>query len=389
MSINSLHDLKVRDHELDGLLMMRSLLRHGLDVSLYPRQVLISNDGDDEFSWVHGVPSGSRLGSVTFAQDKRIRRALMQRSEVPVTPGRTFRMGQGSSAPRRYAKKIGFPVVVKPAVGDNIIEAFTDLKDPEDLEQALDYLRTPTTERAGFLRSAYGLTELREPGEENGRIVVPPGYLYIVEKQLEGALVRFLVVDGEIRSVIKAKGTPADGFLSGGVDITGKTHEELKDLAKKAAASVSGLSVAAVDIVVEDPSSSLEKQEATVTDFTERPGLWVQERVDKALAHRLSDEMLEIYLKEHGQTIAEPQDSITVEFEAHAVPEPKVAGESLTQAAQDAGIEITITDIDNVQGIVYSKMRGDATEIAKLAQNLLDGLIDEHRVMLAEIRHTK
>lgn len=369
---------------LDGILTLRALLRHGLEVSVYPRQVVVAaRDGGAELSFVHGLPGTSGLAPVTYAQDKRMRRALLERAGVPVPKGATFTMGRGVRGSHRFANRIGFPVVVKPAVGDNVIETFTGITDADSLDVALDHLRTPPNDRPGFSRAAYGLTELREPGEENGRIVVPSSYTFIVERELPGAYLRFLLIAGEVRSVISCVGNPGDGSLTGGIEIAHKVHPGFSEIARRAAGVIDGLGVVAVDIVAPNPYDQPNGQEFGVVELSERPGLWVQATVDPARAAQLAEEILVSYGNSCGVTLADPRDEVTVGLEAHAIPDVVEGAAAIEAAATRAGLQVRITDSDRVAGVVHAELSGGIGPIAELTDALLDGQIDDQRVMLA------
>src|SRR5690625_1231069 len=145
----------------DGYEVHAAALRRGMNVVLYPRQVLVASDqSGEELAFVHGVPETSSLGPVTYAQDKRMRRALLERAGLPVPRGTTFSVGRGVAGAKKFAERIGYPVVVKPAIGDNAIETFADLQTEEQFDAAIDRLRIPPSERETFTRAAYGLTEL-------------------------------------------------------------------------------------------------------------------------------------------------------------------------------------------------------------------------------------
>src|SRR5690625_2892029 len=194
----------------DGFEVHAAALRNGFHTSLYPRQVLIVRDeGGNERSFIHGIPETAQLGPVTYAQDKRMRRALMEAAGLPIPRGGTFSVGRGVAEAKKFAARTGYPVVVKPAIGDNAIEVFADIDTDEQFDQAIERLRVPPSERDSFTRAAYGLTELREPGEEDGRIVVPPGYRFLVEEHVHGDYLRILVIDGAVCSAMITDGSPS------------------------------------------------------------------------------------------------------------------------------------------------------------------------------------
>lgn len=387
MSAETLSGTTIPPDEFDGVLALQALLGAGLDVEVYPRQVVYVPAGEGaELSFVHGIPGTSGLGPVTYAQDKRMQRGLMERNGVPVPSSATFTVGRGISGAKRFARRVGFPVLVKPAVGDNGIETFRDIQDVEGIDQALEYLRTPPSQRAGFSRASYGLTELREPGEENGRVVVPPGYMFMVEHQLDGTYLRALVSDGEVRSVFRCEGVPSDETLTGGTEISDQVHPSVKALAVQAVRALPGLSVAAIDIVLEDPARPTDEQEVGVVEFSERPGLWVQAKADLALAEQLSADLVRRYAVAEGHALGEPRQEVSVTIEAHALPDATQGGQAIVDAATALGVQAEVTGVDQTEGTVYATFSGAVATVAYLINEMLNGSIDEQRVMLAVVR---
>ncbi len=374
--------------ELDGVLALHAALRYGLDVEILPRQVLISvvEGNSNEMSFVHGIPGNTGLAPVTYAQDKRMRRAQMERAGIPIPKGATFSLGYGSKLAARYAKQIGYPITVKPAVGDNGIEGFLNVRNRRGMREALAYLSQPTTERETFTRASYGLTELREPGIEDGKVTVPPGYLFIVEKHLVGQYLRFLVVDGEVVSAILCEGYPVDRTLSGGREVLNELHPEVVDLAARAGQVIPGVPAVAVDIVIPNPAAPLEGQTYGLVEYSERPYLWVQGVVDPELPLVLSDKIFRSYADKLGFTLSAPRDEIELSFDAMAIPDARAGAKAMEETAKKWGFELQVSDVDQLGGSVSGTLSGDALLIAAFADALLDGKIDDTPVMMASFR---
>lgn len=374
--------------ELDGVLALHAALRYGLDVEILPRQVLISvvEGNSNEMSFVHGIPGNTGLAPVTYAQDKRMRRAQMERAGIPIPKGATFSLGYGSKLAARYAKQIGYPITVKPAVGDNGIEGFLNIRNRRGMREALAYLSQPTTERETFTRASYGLTELREPGIEDGKVTVPPGYLFIVEKHLVGQYLRFLVVDGEVVSAILCEGYPVDRTLSGGREVLNELHPEVVDLAARAGQVIPGVPAVAVDIVIPNPAAPLEGQTYGLVEYSERPYLWVQGVVDPELPLVLSDKIFRSYADKLGFTLSAPRDEIELSFDAMAIPDARAGAKAMEETAKKWGFELQVSDVDQLGGSVSGTLSGDALLIAAFADALLDGKIDDTPVMMASFR---
>lgn len=372
----------------DGYEVHQSLLRHGLDVVLYPRQVMMASTAAGELSFVHGIPETSTLSAVTYAQDKRMRRAQLERAGVPVPKGATFSVGRGIKEAKAFARRVGYPVVVKPAMGDNAIEAFADVADEEQLDAAIDYLRTPPTERDTFVRSAYALTELREPGEEEGRIVVPPGYRFLVEQQVTGSYVRLLVIGREVRSAVRLPVPPGVmAPLEPGEDVFAELHPTVAELAVRAVSGIPGLTVASVDLVVSDFRRSVDDQHAWVVEFGERPGLVAQATVSDRLSQQAGDMIVRHYAESRAVALPEPGGQVAMDVHAAAIPDLDGAIEVIAARARAAGLTGELGVTDRVEGVADGVIQGPPEHVAWLSELLLAGMLDGHGAMLVEERH--
>ncbi|AYY11926.1 hypothetical protein EF847_03580 [Actinobacteria bacterium YIM 96077] len=374
----------------DGHEIHQAALRHGLNVVLYPRQVLMvtTPDGEHELSFIHGIPQSSTLAAVTYAQDKRMRRAHLERAGVPVPRGATFSVGRGLNDAKNFAERIGYPIVVKPAMGDNAIETFHNVLDEDQFDRAIDYLRTPPTERDTFVRSAYALTELREPGEEEGRVVVPPGYRFLIEEQVKGEYIRILVVGGEARSAVLLPVPPSSMESSeAGQDVFDELHATARQLAADAIRAVPGLTVGFVDLVVTDHRHPVADQHAWVVELGERPGLSAQASVSGELSQAGGASILRHHAGERSIDLPDPQDDVAVEFHAAAVPDLDGAVTVIAEIARSMELSGYIEITDRVEGIADGVLQGPAQHIAWLAEMLVDGTLAGHSAMLVEERH--
>src|SRR5690625_2066592 len=112
-------------HLTDGYLVHAAALRSGYDTSLFADQTLLVKDPSGAvpaMSFAHGVPEHTELGAATMMHDKRIRRAMLQPVGIPMPRSASFSLGRGTRAATEFAAELGYPVVVKPAVGDPTIE---------------------------------------------------------------------------------------------------------------------------------------------------------------------------------------------------------------------------------------------------------------------------
>ncbi|MDV6011080.1 hypothetical protein [Haloechinothrix sp. LS1_15] len=375
----------------DGFEVHRAALSRGLDVVQFPRQVMMASQRgathDKELSFVHGVPRTSTLSAVTYAQDKRMRRALLTNAGLPIPKGGSYSVGKGLEFAKRLIERIGYPVVVKPAVGDNTIEARTGLRDEQELVDAIGYLRTPTTERPTYTRAAYSLTLLAEPEELDGRVMMPSSYRFLLEKHVPGQYLRFFVIGDEVHSVVHCQGGPWGEGEQAHRDVTAATHESLRKLALDAVRAVPGLALAAVDIVTADHTVDTAEQDPRIVELSERPWLAVQGSVAPELAQRLGDAILRQHADELRVELADPATDVTVDVHLEGVTDPERAMAAYAEAGNARGIRGYLTVTDPVEGVADGVLRGAPEHLAWLAETVLDGKLDGgYRAALVEER---
>src|SRR5690625_651478 len=107
----------------DGVIVHSAALAAGLNTRLLSRQVLqVQTPEGETTAFTHGVPQSSTLAAVTYSQDLRMRRGLLGHAGIPQPRGATVAIGRERNAALRYAEEIGYPVVIKPALGDSTID---------------------------------------------------------------------------------------------------------------------------------------------------------------------------------------------------------------------------------------------------------------------------
>ncbi|SNR27058.1 hypothetical protein SAMN06265360_10114 [Haloechinothrix alba] len=381
----------------DGYEVHQAALRRGLNVIQFPRQVMMATPPDgagtaggtqpQELSFAHGVPQTSTLSAVTYAQDKRMRRALLTNAGLPIPKGGAYSVGKGMEFAKRLIERIGYPVVVKPAIGDNTIETRTGLRDEDELASAIDYLRIPTTSRPTYTRAAFALTLLSEPEELDGRVMMPSSYRFLLEKHVSGEYLRFLVLGDEVCSVVHCPGGPWAGGERQHRDVTGETHTSLTDLARQAVRAVPGLAVAAVDIVTGDHTADAEAQDPRIVELSERPWLAIQAGVSARLSQDLGDAILRSHAAELDLGLGEQHDEVAVDLHMEGVTEPAKAIAAVAEAGRNNGLTGHVSVTDPVEGIADGVVQGRPDAIALLTENLLDARIDGgYRAALVEER---
>ncbi len=387
MRLRTIEDPAIPAVIRDGYEVHRAALRHGLNVLLYPRQVMMTRpaEGGPELSFVHGIPQTSSLAAVTYAQDKRMRRELLERAGLLVPPGGSFAIGRELDEALAFASEIGYPVVVKPAVGDNISESLVDIGDEQQLREAIAYLRQPELERPSFTRSAYGLTLLLEPEEEDGRTVAPAGYQFLLERQVQGNYLRLVVLGEEIISAIHCADGPTP--TAGDKEVTDELHPSLRALATAALRTIPELPLAAIDVVLTDHRRPVDEQQVWIVELSERPWLSTQAAISEHASQRIGEAILQYEANAAGLSLPPSKDDVSVEFLIEGATNPEAVVSAIAAAAADAGLTKQVSVLDRVDGTVNGNLHGSADHIARLFELLVAGELDGQRAMLVDARH--
>ena len=371
----------------DGYEVHCAALERGMDITLLARQVLMVGSGNPiigDASFVHGVPQGSSVAGVTYAQDKRVRRALLERGGFTVPRGATFSIGRSARGAVAFAERIGYPVVVKPTMGDNAIGVIPSIRNSEQLEDAIEYLHTPFEDREDFTRASYAMTELREPGLRDGVRVAPPSYRFLVEREVPGQYIRLFIIDGKVRNAMYCPDGPWNAQKSGLQDVTSQIHPTLADYAASAARVVPGLFIAAVDVVVPDFRASTARKNIHIVEYSERPWLGLQAGHNIELARDLAAQILHSELR--SKPTLEARDSVAVSVKIDGAVAPESFKEAFGAKSSELGLESSLVVTDPALGHITGQLSGGVREIVWLVETALDEGVDGHRAMLAEVR---
>lgn len=365
----------------DGVEIHKAALRAGFSTRLLPRQVLlVDGPAGESTAFTHGIPQYSTLSGVTFTQDLRMRRGLLGKAGLQQPRGATFSIGKSRASIRNYAARLGYPVVVKPALGDSTIDVIRGIRGSTDLEQALNALLVPPEERPDSTRAAYGITELRAPGLRDGRVTVPPGYRVLVEEQLSGRYLRILVLDGEPINVVEFEEDPW-GETQLAETVTDLPRTVLEAVAGVVSA-LPGLAVSAIDVVVTKDDDE-RPQSVCVVDVSERPWLEVQHRLDRVLCENLADEVLRSGIAAAGRRQMSPQ-KLDIRF--RGVVSPEALCHVIEEHAEGLGIDVQLHVTSMATGEVAGTVASDCGVSAELAELVVGPGISGQTAMQAELR---
>lgn len=371
----------------DGWAIHSAALRRSMTTLLFPGQALMAYYGDDHTAgaaFAHSVPNQTWLSSATLLQDKRVRRDVLEAAGVPVPRGRAFGLKRGLPFAREFAEEIGYPVVVKPMIGESTVEVIPAIEDETQLDAAVDYLRTVPTLRPDFTTSSYAFTQILTP-KTGSSTRTRSTYRYLVEEHVSGQYVRLLVSEGELLSAILAPRGPWQSG-EGAEDITEELHSDLLAFATKVWKAMPGLTVMMADIVVDDFRGSLtEQNRPVVVEVSERPWLHLQSAAADALPIALAQRILEaaspVPLREDVGS-----SPIEATFRWDGLSQVDTDIDRAKVAARALGADLTVTSADAVTGVVTGAIVGAPRAIALLNELLIEGDVLDSPAMCVETR---
>jgi len=366
----------------DGTFLLEAALARGWDVELFPRQVMTCWDPsrpEVRRSFVHGIPDTSTLAGVTYAQDKRVVRALLQRHGVTSTRGATFSF-RGRNAAMRYAGRQGYPVTVRMAIDDSIRTPPRIATGPSELEAVLDDLRRirddSLASASNLRRSAYSLTGLLEPeqAEDGGRLFAAATRV-LIERVPEVPRIHVLILGGE---PIAAVEVPPGAGSSEPEDITTNLDTRHREAALRAAAAVPGLNVAHVVLLPQEPRRFPRKAPYLIHDVSERLGLDLFHRVAPGWASDLASRLLDAALGDNQEPVRDGQITIDARFEGASGPDS--FAEALGEGA--------VLGADPIRGHVSTVITGRPEAIARSLTEISTFGFSEAHAIFAQVSVT-
>lgn len=368
---------------LDGMLVQAEALSLGLDTMLFPGQaLLVTGSGSARVAFAHGVPQLSQLSMASFVQDKRIRRALLEQRCIPVPKGATFSVGRGRPGALEYAERLGYPLNVKPMVGDSTVENFVDVADAEELNEVFAYFRTAAPYRERYEAASYAFTAIHMPKEDTR--LTKASYRLLLEQKVPGQYMRFLMVGGALVSAVHLPGGLHD--LDGAREVLEETHWTVREFVTGVGGVFGGLRVVVIDVVLGDGHQvPMGDQAGHVVEVAERPWLYVQE----AVAHHTASASARRILEAAGATRSEAGDgreSLSVQVEWQGVTQTETFVEQIAAASEALGLICRVDGADAVGGIVTGRISGGPEEIALLNELVVAGHLEGERIMAVRCR---
>lgn len=242
------------------------------------------------------------------ASDKVLTKILLKRAGIPVAEGRYFR-GDTVDEAAAYAESIGYPVVIKPAVGQHGDCVFSQIGTEPELRDAVRFVQR----RIGM--SAYFITEKHINGREyrlfaaldgsvacahrSAPVVIGDGSRTIMKLiaeenyrrlhprdtclcdiKFDDVLFTYLEKQNLTIDSVPAKGKKitlrdSTNVSMGGWcrEITPLIHKDFAALAARVLRAVPGLSVVGIDVICRDITKPMGKQKYVICELNASPGL--------------------------------------------------------------------------------------------------------------------
>ncbi|MDI5933053.1 hypothetical protein [Halomonas kalidii] len=342
----------------EGLLIHAQRLPASARTLLLPRQLAYyydhpASDGEpvqQPAGFVCGVNGRNLLPAVNFCQDIRAWRARLERHGIKVVSAASF-SGRSQRDHQRYAKKLGYPVVLKPVIRNTLYEEYiTDIKSEDELEFLFRKSRELKKNKASDLAaSPYAMTRLSEDHvDEHGRRYLPLSVRYMLEKQLEGRQLRLIMAEGQVVAAVHKY--PQDQVWQ----IVETLHESYRVLGEKVAGVMQGMAYLRIDLIVDDPSIEAQDGNHAVIALSEHLKCYKLYYDHPALTQQLLERVA-------GGT---PGRSLDAPMRFAAV----LAGIShgqrleseLMRTGRAMGLELTLEELDEVTGRVRFQAVGPA-----------------------------
>ncbi|WP_084710077.1 acylphosphatase [Nesterenkonia alba] len=308
-----------------------------------------------------------------ITRNKHSTRLVLQRAGVPVPQGRRFTPADVEQA-QRYASQLGFPVVVKPLEGMEGKGVVTDIMSSEDIAWAFENLK----------RTAYAKGDV------------------VVEEQIRGEAYRFVVMDGDVISVLyKRRGRIiGDGMRSvsalidekqqqrrmnphllsrplhvdevmerlvasqghslfsvpaageeilitygsnthqGGehTQVMDKIHPSFMEASVRAVRAIPGMTFGGVDFLIEDPGRPLDDQRAAICEVNSVPGADTHEYPLAGEPRPVTKELLTRSAAKEGVQLGEEVSEVAVDVQIRGRFKDDAFLSALSERAEKLGV---------------------------------------------------
>lgn len=404
--IDDLHPLGARGSK--GHLAEREALALGLTTTRYSKGVFLASDGYHEpinFKWNRNpLVSGVALGLCTHKEATRLQ---LQRANVPVPQGRTFERGDLASA-KSFAHRIGYPVVMKPAMGVRGIGVVANIQNEHELDRAHELMTGTLLGDQDFIVEKHingkdyrivvvgdrvVAAILREPASVvgDGKHSVaelllnrnsarrrnphlwarPPQYNAASKYELQK---QDLTIDSvpEPERVVRLGSTNSLSQGGESMAVLDEMHPSILEACLKVMRSVPGMDYCGVDFLLEDHTKPLDEQDAGICELNAHAAIgncqYPMFGTPRPVARIV---MYEVARRSGLQVSAEPAEEVALRVLIRG----KIAGTGfarwLRRRALEAGVEGWVRALDDKR--IEAVLVGPTNATTGLVSSLING----------------
>ncbi|MDZ5077001.1 enolase C-terminal domain-like protein [Nesterenkonia sp. HG001] len=299
--VDNLHPLGPNGSK--GHLLEREALALGLQTTRFSKGAFSATDGTHPpvaFKWSRN-PLSSAV-SLALCTHKEATRLQLQRAGIPVPQGRTFAQGDFATA-RAFAERIGYPVVVKPAMGVRGIGVVAGIQDGDQLDSAFRLMSGSKLGTQDFIVEKHVNGQdyrivvvgdrvvaaiLREPASVmgDGRRTVAELMIdkNVARRRNPHLWARPAKYDEAARYELEKAGLSLDSVPSPGqrvqlantcslsqggdsIDVLDELHPSIQEACVKTVQAIPGLVYCGVDFLLEDHRRPLDEQDAGICEL--------------------------------------------------------------------------------------------------------------------------
>lgn len=313
--------------------------------------------------YVCGVSGRNLLPEVNFCQDIRAWRARLERAGVKVVKAASF-SGRSIRDHVRYARKIGYPVVLKPVIRNTLFEEYIkDIKNDAELEFLFRQSRELKKQKASDLSaSPYAMTRLSEDHiDEHGRKFLPLSVRYMVEKQQEGQQLRLIMAFGNVVAVLTKPAGAKQWQQSADL------HESYHGVGRKVAKVLQGMDFLRIDLIVDNPASPASDDNHVVIAVSEHLKCYklITDHFDTAQA--ILEQVAECKMPDLAK-------EATIHVELSGVSNGQRLKKELADVANMLALTLKLDELDEVIGRVHFELSGPSWALASLTWIYANGL---------------
>lgn len=284
-------------------LLQKAALLKGFNTRQYSQAAFSIEDNDGEVLtfFASATPINSAAAKA-ICNHKETTRFILHRAGVPVPQGRSFPNGDFDTA-RRFAAQLGYPVVVKPAMGTQGIGVVAGIQNEEELDLAFYNFASSRLSNQGFIVEKHIFGEEHRIAVIGDRVisavrreaasVIGDGYHSVSElimrknvfrrtnPQLGSSPITYTpdtihMLEEQGLTVLSVPAKDAKIILSSSSNIsqggdsrelTDQLHPSIIEASIAAVRAVPGLNYCGVDFLLEDPSLPLDQQSAGVCEL--------------------------------------------------------------------------------------------------------------------------